>query len=59
MKEEMLLKVAEIHLEKGGKLINFHGISSTPVKSLSLPVVGNIFYRRKDKSCSNLIVREK
>jgi len=59
MKEEMLLKVAEIHLEKGGKLINFHGISSTPVKSLSLPVIGNIFYRRKDKSCSNLIVREK
>lgn len=58
MKEEMLLKVAETHLQTAGKLINFRGLTY-PATSLSFKIIGNIFYRRKDDSCSNLMLREK
>lgn len=58
MKEDMLIKVANIHMEKDAKLIYFHGV--TPLQSFSaFPVIGKVTYKRKDDSISNIIIRKK
>lgn len=58
MKEKMLIKVAEKHLLKGGYLMYFHG-EAPLCEYKTFPLKGKIFYKRQNKTFSNLIIREK
>lgn len=55
MKEERLIKVCESHLERGGYLLYFHGLTE-PMKATNFPIKGKITYKRGN-NLSNLVLR--
>lgn len=58
MKEDLLIKTANVLLEKGGYLIYYHGMNK-PTSSKILPIKGVITYRRENGTLSNIIIRKK